>query len=209
MKQHIIYSGIIILLALLLFRSECNKSITSGEKVKIDGKKYEVVKTEVDTVYVSAKPQIIYKKGKDIYRDTTIYKPLPIFDKSGLVDGELEKYYDSVLMSHFAINVFRDTIRFGNYGNVYITDSIQENAILSRMANSDLIFPSISQTTTVKELPKNELYLGAKSIIINNGMGAVGAGLMLKSKRDKLFGFGAMIDRQKNINFALDYYIKL
>lgn len=209
MKYHVVYAGIIIFLAIILFRSECNKFITSGDKVNIDGKKYEVVKTKIDTVYVSVKPDVIYKKGKDIYRDTIIYKTLPIFDKSDLMDGELERYYDSILMSHFATTVFKDTISFGKYGNVYITDSIQENAILSRIANSDLIFPNVSQTTTVKEMPKNQLYLGAKSIIINNGIGAVGAGLILKSKRDRLFGFGAIVDRQKNVNFTLDLYIKL
>lgn len=209
LKHHIVYSLIIIFLAIILFMSECNKSINPIDTIKIDGKKYDVLGTRIDTVFVSVKPSVIYRKGKDIYRDTIIYKELRNFINVGLEDGSLEKYYDSVLGSHFSISVFKDTINFGKYGDVYITDSIQQNTILSRMANSSLIFSNVSNTTIVQDRPRNQLYLGAKSMIINNGIGGFGAGLILKSKTDKLYGAGLMVDRQKNINFTLDLYIKL
>lgn len=209
MKQHIVYSGIILFLAILLFKAECGKPAQKGEDIKVNGKKYELIDKKIDTVLVPVKPDVVYRDGKTIYKDTTIYQNVPILGTSSLSDELMKNHYDSILMEHFAKKVFTDTIRFGSYGNVYIRDTLQENAILSRKANSDLIFPNVRETITVKEKPKNQLYLGAKSIVVNNTIEAIGTGVMLKSKRDRLFGFGALIDRQKNVNFTLDLYIKL
>lgn len=209
MKQHIVYSGIILFLAVLLFKAECSKAPQKGEDIKVNGKKYELIDRKIDTVLVPVKPDVVYRDGKTIYKDTTIYQKVPILGTSALVDELMKNYYDSILMEHFAKKVFTDTIRFGQYGNVYIKDTIQENAILARIANSDLIFPNVKETLTVKEKPKNQLYLGAKSIIVNNTIGGIGSGVIFKTKRDRLYGVGAIIDRQKNVNFTLDLYIKL
>jgi len=209
MKYHIIYSGIIIVLAIALFRTECSKSEAIKSEVKIDGKRYDVINKETDTVFIKVKPDVIYKSGKNVYRDTTIYRDVPSFGLSNAGAEAIQEYYDSILMSHFATNVYTDTIKFGKYGSLYITDSIQENKILSRSSNSDLMFPSVTHTTIVKDKPKNQLYLGARGIFVNGTVSGVGTGVILKSKKDRLYGFGAVIDRQKNINFALDFYIKL
>lgn len=209
MKQHVIYLGIILVLFIVLFRGECGKPAQPTQDIKVNGKKYELVSREVDTVFVKVKPDVVYKPGKTIYKDTTIYQEVPIMGASSLSDELMHNYYDSILMSHFAKKVFTDTISFGANGKIYIKDTLQENAILSRMTNSDLIFPSVKETITIKEKPKNQLYLGAKSVIVNNSIGGVGTGLMFKTKRDRMYGVGAMIDRQKNVNFTLDLYIKL
>jgi hypothetical protein len=209
MKQHVIYLGVIILLILILFRAECGRPATKGEDIKVNGKKYELVKREIDTVFVKVKPDVVYKQGKTIYRDTTIYQEIPSLGAMELGDELMHNYYDSILMSHFAKRVFTDTIKFGTNGSVYIKDTLQENAILSRTTNSDLIFPTIKETITVKEKPKNQLYLGAKTILGSSNISGVGTGLMLKTKRDRVYGIGAMIDGQKNVNFTVDFYIKL
>lgn len=209
MKYHVVYIGIILTLFIVLFRSECNRDVKPNDEVKIDGKKYDVVDVNIDTVYVKAEPDIRYKPGKTIYRDTVIYQKVHGYSLGDIAKDMQEKFYDSILMSHFAKSVFKDTITFGGIGNVYITDTIQENAILSREVNSDLIFKAQNKTITVKEKLKNELYLGAKTMIMNGGISGVGSGLILKTKRQRMYGVGAMIDRQKNLNFAIDFYIKL
>lgn len=209
MKQHVVYLGIIVLLILVIFRGECGKPEQSKPEIKIDGKKYEVVKVKLDTVYVKVKPQVYFKNGKTIYKDTTIYEPMPVVGVGSLAQEYNQQFYDSILMQYFAKNVYSDTIKLGEYGFVYIKDTIQENAILNRMSKSDLKLPSYTSTTIVKEKPKNELYLGAKGIIMNGNIQGVGSGLMLKTKRDRIYGVGAIIDRQKNVNFTLDFHVKL
>lgn len=209
MKHHIVYASIILFLCIILFKLECSKPIDYIKKIKIDGKKYDVLNKQTDTVYIHLKPQVLYKQGKNIYKDTVIYKDSLIFKNAEFSDGELERYYDSILRSHFAITVFKDTVKFGKYGNIYTIDSIQENTILSRMYNSDIVFPSIIKTTNVKKVPENKFYFGAKTVMSNNSIRAIGTGLIFKSKRDNLFGIGAMVDNKKNINFTIDLYTKL
>jgi len=209
MKQHVIYLGVIIVLLIVLLRAECGRPSQPGQDIKIDGKKYELVKKEIDTVFVKVKPDVVYKPGITIYRDTTIYQDVPKMGTIELADELRHNYYDSIVMSHFAKRVYTDTIKFGTNGSIYIKDTLQENAILSRMTNSDLIFPSVKETITVKEKPKNQLYLGAKTLVGNGTIGGIGTGLMFKTKRDRIYGIGAIVDRQKNINFTVDFYIKL
>jgi hypothetical protein len=209
MKQHVVYLGIIILLILIIFRAECGKPEIKREEIKVDGKRYEVIKVKTDTVYVKVRPEVYFKEGKTIYRDTTIYQKTPVFGIGGLAEELEQQFYDSIMLEYYAKRVFSDTIRFGEYGNVYIKDTIQENSILNRTSKSDLKFPQATNTTVVKEKPKNQLYLGARGIINNGTIHGVGSGLILKTKRDRLYGVGAIIDRQKNVNFTFDFHIKL
>ena len=48
-----------------------------GDIVKVDGKKYEVVKHDIDTEYVKV-TQTIVKKGKDIIHDVPVYVNVPV-----------------------------------------------------------------------------------------------------------------------------------
>lgn len=209
MRQHIAYLGIIVVLILLIFRGECTKPEAKKEEIRLGGKRYDVISSKTDTVYVYAKPEVRFKSGKTIYRDTTIYQNVPVIGIGGLNEDMSQQYYDSVLLEYFAKRVYSDTIKFGEYGNVYIKDTIQENAILARTALSDLKFPTSTSTITVKDKPKNQLYLGAKAILMNSNIQAVGSGIMLRTKRDRIYGIGAVVDRQKNVNFTLDFHIKL
>mgnify|MGYP006266241229 CR=1 FL=1 len=197
--KNAIYIGIILTLALFLFKAECVNNTQKGETIKVNGKKYEVVSTKIDTVYVKVSPNTVYKRGETIYKDTTIYQKVEIPNTM----------YDSIVTEYYAKKVFKDTIKFNSYGNIFITDTIYRNEIHGRSLKSNLEFPSITKTTIVKEKPKNALYIGAKSIVQNKSIRAIGTGLMFKTKRERMYGVGAMIDNQKNINFTLDFYIKL
>ena len=209
MKTQLVYLGIILTLYLFLFKVECGKPEKKGDDIKVNGKKYEIVDIRIDTVFVKAEPEIRYKPGRIIYKDTTIYQDVPSFGAGNLA-SELEKSFnDSIMREYYAKKVFKDTIRFKEFGNVYIQDTLQENSILGRIVNSDLIFANTNKTITVKEKPKNGLYLGAKTILLNGMVNGVGTGLILKTKRERMYGVGALIDRQKNLNFTLDFYIKL
>jgi hypothetical protein len=93
---------VVLVLIIVLMRS-CeggdSKPVTT---VKIDGKKYEVVKHDIDT-FIQKKETVVYKKGTDIYHDTTIYVPTPIsFDTVQVVND------------YYAKRVYTDTLKLAD-----------------------------------------------------------------------------------------------
>ena len=187
MKHHVIYLGIIVSLLVIILGYECVGRKDMARDVEINGRKYEVVQEIVDTVYVKASPEVRYKPGKTIYRDTVIYLDTSSFMINNPPEGVKERFCDSIMISYYAKKVFKDTITFSGIGNVYILDTIQHNEILSRMVNSDLIFKSTSKTVTVKEKAKNELYFGPR-IDFSEGVVTPHIGLLLKTAKNRIYG---------------------
>lgn len=185
------------ILFVVIFKSGCKRQ--ESEQGQINERKYEVIKRVIDTQYVDKKITII-KKGEDIYRDTTIYKLVPYLDSSQIQDA-LKEYY--------ARNVSKDTIRVDS-GYVYITDTISQNAILSRIFTMDVKYPIITKETFYKEKKKVQVFIGAKGMVTQSGnFQSAGVGLMLKTKSDRMYGIGAGFDGKRNLNLTADIYIKL
>jgi len=87
----------------------------------------------------------------------------------------------------------------GDLGFGILTDVISQNSIESREIDWFFKIPTVYNTTIVKELPKNEFYWGLnggfnKDDIISN----VGAGLILKNKKNNLFQLGLGIQNNSN-----------
>lgn len=196
MKTSYIINSIVILFAIImLYRAECGKPVVPGETIRIDGKKYEVIKQVIDTQYVKVK-ETKYKKGEDIYHDTTIYVNIPILDSVQL---------DSLAKIHYAMNVFSDTLKL-KYGKVYVQDSVQKNRLVGRNWGADLLIPVEKTTITVKEPAKSQLYFGPK---IEYGDGIMpGVGLMLKTKKDRMYGASLSLINNKPV-YGGSLYIKL
>lgn len=193
--NYIINICLALFAVIVLYRAECGKPIVSGQTIKVDGKKYEVINQVIDTQYVKVK-ETKYKKGEDIYHDTTIYVNIPTLDSLQL---------DSLVKVHYAINVFSDTFKL-KYGNIYVQDSVQKNKIVGRNWGSDLLIPIEKTTITVKELAKSQLYFGPK---IEWGNGIVpGVGLMLKTKKDRMYGASFSLINNKPV-YGGSLYIKL
>jgi hypothetical protein len=171
---------IIALCAVLLFR-ECQKGKEQGKIIKVDGKKYEVIKHEIDTVEV-VKDTVIYKKGKDIYHDTTIYVQIP-------VDRPIDTL--SILSDFFAKNIYKDTLFLpDSLGWVILKDTISQNTIFAREFIANVKQREIKETTIVKELPKFQVYWGlGVGLDKVNLLNSVGANLLYKTKTDKIYQF--------------------
>jgi len=77
MKNYI-YGAIALLILILLYRAECGSPVVpiGPKKVVVDGKKYYVIKTIVDTQYIK-----YTEKGKrdTVFHDTTITVSACIF----------------------------------------------------------------------------------------------------------------------------------
>lgn len=195
---------IVLAVALLLMKMCGGETKKPGETIKIGGKKYEVLKHDIDTQYVPV-TKIVTKKGKDIYHDTTIYVSLPMsFDTM------------EIIKNYFAKNTYRDTLKLDDsLGYIALLDTIQKNNILSRTWSSKVNKVTIKETTIVKEPAKNQLYVGINTTLnrvdIFSGVGMI---TTLKTKSDHMYNFGFGVMNSSNggvpyINGGLQWKIKL
>jgi hypothetical protein len=159
-----------------------------GRTIRIDGKKYEVIKHTIDTVDV-VKTKVVTKKGEDIYHETIVEKEVIIpmvIDTAAL----LKDYYSKVLYKD--VLVLPDSL-----GTVAVTDTISQNKILGRTFNASVKQRTIKETTIVKEPAKTQLYYG-----LNGGfnkadvVSSIGAGLILKTKKDKIYQFNLGVNNR-------------
>ncbi len=161
MKKYLNIKNIIIaiLCIVLLFNylKGCGKKEETKptETIKIGGKKYEVVKKEIDTFYIES-TKIVKKPGKDIYHDTTIYVPVP-------QDVDTAK----ILSQFYAKNVYIDTLKLqDSLGIVSLVDTIKENKILHRTFKATVKEKIIEQKIYIKEPPKRQLYFGFEGRLV-------------------------------------------
>lgn len=195
------YLALNLIIACILFavmlKSGCDKEDINIEQV--NERKYQIIKRVVDTQYIEKKITII-KKGKDIYRDTIIYKPVPYLDSIQI---------KQVLKQYYAKNVSKDTIKIDS-SCVYITDTISQNSLSARSFTMDIRYPIITKETFYKEKKKIQVFVGAKGMVSQYGnFQNAGAGFMIKTKSDRMYGIGAGFDAKRNLNITADIYIKL
>jgi hypothetical protein len=172
-----------------------------GRTIRIEGKKYEVIKHEIDTVDI-VKTKVVTKKGEDIYHETIVEKEVLI---PAVVDtmALLKDYYSKVL--------YKDTLILpDSLGTVSLSDTISQNKIFGRTFNSSVKQRTIKETLIVKELPKTQVYYGLtggfnKADVVSN----VGAGLLIKTKKDKIYNLGVGVSNRvtDGTNGTLSPYI--
>ncbi len=155
-----------------------------GRTIKIDGKKYEVLKHTIDTIEVE-KVKVVTKKGEDIVHevidvDTLVLKELVNVDTAALLKDYLAKV------------VYKDTLTLdGGLGTIALTDTITKNRILGRTWDAKVKERIIKEELIVKEPAKAQLYYGLNAGFNKEDyVSAVGGGLILKTKKDKLYQFG-------------------
>jgi hypothetical protein len=172
-----------------------------GRTVRIDGKKYEVIKHDIDTFEV-VKTKVVTKKGSDIYHETIVEKEVVI---PAIVDTQalLKDYYSKVLYKD--VLVLPDSL-----GTVSVTDTISQNKILGRTFDAKVKERTIKETMIVKELPKTQVYYGFnggfnKADVVSN----IGAGVIVKTKKDKIYQVGVGVANRvtDGTNGALSPYV--
>lgn len=197
--------AIVFLLAIILIMSMFNGCGSSnkdkGDIIKIDGKKYEVIKHEIDT-FNQEVVKTVTKPGKDIYHDTTIYVPVP-------QEVDTEK----ILKDYYAKKVKKDTLYLpDSLGLVSVTDTLYKNDILARTWNASVIKQLVVDRMIVKEQAKNQIYigmvLGVDRIKI---LDYVGPSIIVKTKKDRLYsaGFGYSHDGAVSVQGGVYWKIRL
>ncbi len=150
-----------------------------GRTIKIDGKKYEVLKHTIDTIEVE-KVKVVTKKGEDIVHE--------VIDVDTLVLKELVNVDSAaILRDYLAKVVYKDTLVLdGGLGTIALTDTITKNRILGRTWDAKVKERIIKEELIVKEPAKAQLYYGLNAGFNKEDyVSAVGGGLILKTKKDK------------------------
>lgn len=191
---------IIGLIIIVILMRACDSGVKApGETMKIDGKKYEVLKRTVDTVKVKV-PTIEYRAGKNIYSETPIYVEVP-----AKVDTA------SILKDYYAKRVYIDTLKLkDDLGYVIVNDTVHQNSLLGRMWNAQVNKTTIKEQIIVKELPRNQVYIGLvggfdKKNIVN----FAGPSLILKTKSDKIYSLGVGYSGDKTVSVQGGIYWKI
>jgi hypothetical protein len=127
---------------------------------------------------------------------------VPIYIKA---DSEriVREYHQKVL--------YKDKLVLDNdLGTIELTDTISMNKIIGRKWNAQIRERTITDTKIVKELPKNQIYVGAQTIIGNSNV-LVGPQLTLKTKKDNMYGAGMLIDGdgKKYLGVSVGWKIRL
>lgn len=175
---------IICLVVIVFFMRACSDSPEpANPTIKIDGKKYEVLKHTVDTVYRTS-TTIKYKQGKTIHTVDSIVERVPVKVDTAYI---LRRYYNKY--------IYKDTLHLAdNKGTIQITDTISKNAIQGRTYKADIKYPVIKETTIVKEPNKTQVYVGGVVGSNQQGRLSAGPGIILKTKSDRIFTVGGVYD---------------
>ena len=166
-----------ILIFILFLVHNCSKNnVIDGNVVTVNGKKYQSIKTIIDTQYIT-KNQVVYKEGKTIFRDKPIYVEIPSNIDTVKI---LKDFYSKV--------VYKDTLKLQDkLGFITINDTIYKNGILNRVWNANIKQLIVNKTEIVKELPKNKISVGGIGGVVMNKP-YIGPSILFSSKKDVVYG---------------------
>lgn len=155
------------------------------------------------TVY--SKPQIIKTIPIDVSRDTIINHYIPDTNYAKLV-----LQYQDVVNQLLAKNIYQDTIKVDTIGKILITDTVQQNRIVARQTKVNIKYPIIKETITLPAPKVRQVYIGGQvsgnqGQLVNN----VNAGLLLKNKRDQIYGVTVGLNADGNISYGVQSYLKI
>lgn len=177
---------IVILIGIIFFLVSHN-NVSVGEPI---------IKTKIDTL---RKDSIItkWKKGTDIYHDTTIYQSVPVLQPADTL---------SILKDFFAKNVFKDTLLIPE-GYISIIDTISKNKVLGRQYNAKITQITIRETKEIiyPEKKKAGLYLGFLGLQNQDKTFGVGGGIIYKTPNKGIFQLNYTNTKQ----FQVGYYFKI
>jgi hypothetical protein len=190
-----------ILMGIITVQTCTLKNNNTKPIVKIENKKYEVIKHKVDTVIIN-KIKTKYIKGSDIYHEVIVEKEIktPVYIKSDTIKAVQEYLIKSIYKDKLVLN--------NNLGTIYITDTVQYNKIIGRKWDTNIKERIVYDVKIIKELPRNQVYVGIGGIS-NSSSILVGPNLLLKTKKDNIYGLNLYVDPNSNIYIGVNINWKI
>jgi hypothetical protein len=203
MKKYIKEIIIISLVVIIALQRGCTSDYGDKEIVKVDGKDYELIKQETDTIYVEKEVKVTKYVPKYITKEVIKEVEIPVDVDSLAI---IRDYFSKVTVTD-TLNLDYDfpkevTDSLGNkpassLGYGILTDVISQNRIESREIDWFFKIPTIYNTTIVKELPKLEFYYGfGLGMDQTNGLGNFTGNLLVKTKKMNIYGLNIGMSNQ-------------
>ena len=191
---------LVLVLILLLQRCGSDGTIPKATHDTVTSIQYHYIK---DTGY--SKP--IFIKGQ---RDTILESSVEYIPSQDY--NELYNQFEELKQAVLSKNIYTDKLKIDSFGTIDITDTIQKNQIIGRKYISNLIIPTktITITNTIPEKPKNQFYIGGgiqgSQVRLIQGFDA---GLLLKNKKDQIFGVAVGMNTDGMIRYGIQSYWKI
>jgi hypothetical protein len=188
---------ILVLLVVLLLQRCGGKTETTEPKIVRD-----TIWVHKDSTILS-KPQMVGSIPIPIDRWNTEYLPDTNYTKL------LAQYMD-VTNKFLASNMHSDSLKIDSIGYVHVKDTVSRNLITSRSYTYNLKYPIIKETITIPEPKKTQVYIGGgfegdESELVSD----VSVGLLLKNKKDQIFGVSVGYSVYSGIQFGISSYWKI
>jgi hypothetical protein len=203
---------LIISLLLVVFTQRCNPNnpIPESKTITIDNTDYTVISKKTDTIYIEKRVEILKYVPKYITKVDTFEVTIPTnIDTIKILENYLSTYrvIDTLKLVYDFSTEYVDSsgkLPNANIGYGVITDDISKNTIIGRSIIWNYKIPYIKDVTIVKDLPKNQLYIGINTNFTKqNLINSFGVGTLLKTKRDNIYQLNAGFVNNFNGNSQL------
>jgi len=193
-KKYFIFIIIIILVILLFISRNSTPTVIEHTVTKTD-----TLWKKRDTVYIKV-PKII----KTIEPGDTIFNTVYLPDSNYQA---LLSQYKKLLILYLEKNVIVDTLKIREFGYISITDTVTKNLISSRRYDQHIKLPEITQDVVQH---RNQLYIGGglQGNFITS-VDQLNLGLMLKNKKDQLYGVSIGMNTNGQLQYGISSYWKI
>jgi hypothetical protein len=203
-KQRIFY-GICIILGFVLGshfgcgNTKCPEVKVEPTIIKVkDSGNTKPSPVKIEVIEPGRIPEMAASKPIVIYKNTHSWDTLWM---ETLVDTT------AILQDYFAKYMYADTFRT-KYGNVVVLDTVTRNKIEGRKYLVDFTIPSEIKYVTQEAKQKNQIYFSMGGLYNMNAL-SVGGGLLLKTKRDRMFGVNAYLGTDGMLTYNFQTMLKI
>ena len=194
---------ILLLLGIILFLRGCDSDYSDKTIVDVDGEQYELLESKTDTIYVEKEVKVTKYVPKYITKEVIKEVEIPAdVDSLAIIKDYFAKITvkDTLSLAYDFPEVVTDSLGnkpSGDLGFGILTDIISQNRIESREIDWFFKIPTIYNTTIVKELPKNEFYIGfGTGIDQTNGLNNLSGNILFKTKKLNIYGLNLGLSNQ-------------
>jgi hypothetical protein len=194
---------ILLLLGIILFLRGCGEDYGDKTLVEVDGEQYELLESKTDTIYVEKEVKVTKYVPKYITKEVIKEVEIPVdVDSLAIIKDYFSKVTvkDTLSLAYDFPPVVTDSLGnkpSGDLGFGILTDIISQNRIESREIDWYFKIPTVYNTTIVKELPKNEFYIGfGTGIDQTNGLNNLSGNVLFKTKKLNIYGLNLGLSNQ-------------
>jgi len=194
---------ILLLVGVIFLMRGCGTDYGDKEIINVDGEDFELIKKEIDTVFVEKEVKVTKYVPKYITKEVIKEVEIPVdVDSLAIIKDYFSKITvkDTLNLAYDFPEVVTDSLGnkpSGDLGYGILTDVISQNRIESREIDWFFKIPTVYNTTIVKELPKNEFYYGlGVGVDQTNGFGNLSLNGLLKTKKMNIYGLNIGLSNQ-------------